>query len=52
MLGHRSISHSYTSDINQTVIRTSQLLLGLILPLLLIAVGLIGLGKSTGLKAM
>ena len=30
----------------------SQLLLGLILPLLLIAVGLIDAGKKTGLKAM
>ena len=30
----------------------SQLLLGLILPLLLIAVGLIGLGKRTGLNTM
>jgi hypothetical protein len=34
------------------VINTSQLLLGLILPLLLIAVGLIGFGKRTGLTAM
>jgi len=38
-------------DINQNVIR-SQLLLGLILPLSLIAVGLIRMGKSTGLTAM
>jgi len=36
---------------NKIVIRTSQLLLGLILPLLLIAVGLIGFGKRTGLTA-
>ena len=44
--------HIRTSDINQIVIRTNQLLLGLILPLLLIAVGLIGFGKRTGLTAM
>ena len=39
-------------DIDQIVIYNSQLLLGLILPLLLIAVGLIGLGKRTGVTAM
>jgi hypothetical protein len=44
--------HISTSDINHIVINTSQLLLGLILPLLLIAVGLIGFGKRTGLTAM
>ncbi|HEV2018551.1 MAG TPA: hypothetical protein VGQ98_09635 [Gemmatimonadaceae bacterium] len=43
--------HIRTTDINQIVTRTSQLL-GLILPLLLIAVGLIGFGKRTGLTAM
>jgi hypothetical protein len=36
----------------QIVIRNSQLLLGLILPLLLIAVGLIDIGKRTGLTTM
>ena len=41
-----------TDEINQIVIYNSQLLLGLILPLLLIAVGLIGLGKRTGVTAM
>lgn len=51
MLSHRSISHSH-NDINPIVIRTNQLLLGLILPLLLIAVGLIGIGNGTGLTAM
>jgi hypothetical protein len=44
--------HIRTNDINHIVIRTSQLLLGLILPLLLIAVGLIGIGNGTGLTAM
>lgn len=39
-------------DIDQIVIHNSQLLLGLILPLLLIAVGLIGFGKRTGVTAM
>ena len=39
-------------DIEQIVTYNSQLLLGLILPLLLIAVGLIGLGKRTGVTAM
>jgi len=34
------------------VINNSQLLLGLILPLLLIGVGLIGFGKKTGLAKM
>ena len=37
---------------NQIVIRNSSLLLGLILPLLLIAVGLIDMGKRTGLNTM
>lgn len=40
-----------TDDIVHIVINNS-LLLGLILPLLLIAVGLIGFGKKTGLTAM
>jgi len=44
--------HISANDINHIVIRTRQLLLGLILPLLLIAVGLIGFGKSTGLTAI
>lgn len=52
MLPHKIEFHIRTNDINQIVIRTSQLLLGLILPLSLIAVGLIGLGKSTGLTPM
>ena len=39
-------------DIEQIVTYNSQLLLGLILPLLLIAVGLIGFGKRTGVTAM
>ena len=39
-------------DIEQIVINNSQVLLGLILPLLLIAVGLIELGKRTGVTAM
>jgi hypothetical protein len=34
------------------VINNSQLLLGLILPLLLIGVGLIGFGKRSGVTAM
>ena len=40
-----------TNDINQIVIRSSQLLLSLISSLLLIGVGLIGFGKKTGLTA-
>jgi hypothetical protein len=44
--------HVDTNDINQIVIRNSQLLLSLILSLLLIGVGLIGFGKRTGLAAM
>lgn len=48
----RKIDLTLATNINQIVTRTSQLLLGLILPLLLIAVGLIGLGKSTGLTPM
>jgi hypothetical protein len=44
--------HIDTNDINQIVIRNSQLLLSLILSLLLIGVGLIGFGKRTGLAAM
>src|SRR5437870_13923568 len=43
--------HIRIIDINQNVIR-SQLLLGLILPLLLIAVGLIDVRERTGLKTM
>jgi len=42
--------HISTNDINQIVIRNSQLL-GLIVSLLLIGVGLIGFGKKTGLTA-
>ena len=44
--------HISANDINHIVIRTRQLLLGLILPLLLIAVGLFDMGKRTGLNAM
>ena len=40
-----------TNDINQNVIRNSQLLLIVITSLLLIGVGLIGFGKKTGLTA-
>ena len=40
-----------TDDIVRIVINNT-LLLGLILPLLLIAVGLIGFGKKTGLTVM
>jgi len=43
--------HIRANIINHIVIR-SQLLLGLILPLLLIAVGLIDVRKRTGLKTM
>ena len=43
--------HNSHIDTTNNVIR-SQLLLGLILPLLLIAVGLIGFGKRTGLNTM
>jgi hypothetical protein len=43
--------HIRANIINHNVIR-SQLLLGLILPLLLIAVGLIDMGKRTGLNTM
>jgi len=43
--------HIRINDINQIVIRNSQLLLGLIVSLLLIGVGLIGFGKKTGLTA-
>jgi hypothetical protein len=43
---------TFTTDINQIVIRNSQLFLSLILSLLLIGVGLIGFGKRTGLTAM
>ncbi len=50
MLPHRvQLTLSEKSDI---VIQTSQLLLGLILSLLLIAVGLIGFGKRPALTAM
>jgi hypothetical protein len=38
-----------TNDINQIMIRNSQLLLSLISSLLLIGAGLIGFGKKTGL---
>jgi hypothetical protein len=41
----------FATDINQIVIRNSQLLLGLIPSLLLIGAGLIGFGKKTGLTA-
>ena len=41
-----------SNDSNHIVTHTSQLLLGLILPLLLIAVGLIGFGKRPGLTVM
>lgn len=44
--------HIRTNDINQIVIRNSQLLLGLILSLLLIAVGLIDAGKRNAVTAM
>jgi hypothetical protein len=40
-----------TNDIDQNVIRNSQLLLIVIQSLLLIGVGLIGFGKKTGLTA-
>lgn len=40
------------TDINHIVIRNSQLLLGLISSLSLIAVGLIGFGKRTGPATM
>jgi hypothetical protein len=41
-----------TDDINQKMIRNSQLLLSLISSLLLIGVGLNGFGKKTGLRTM
>jgi hypothetical protein len=37
---------------HHVILIRSQLLLGLILPLLLIAVGLIGIGKRNGLNTM
>ena len=46
-----SHQHNHRQQIH-IVIRNSQLLLGLILPLLLIAVGLIDTGKRTGLNTM
>jgi hypothetical protein len=46
------IDLTFATDINQIVIRNSQLFLSLILSLLLIGVGLIGFGKRTGLTAM
>lgn len=46
-----SHQHNHRHQI-QIVIRNSQLLLGLILSLLLIAVGLIDAGKRTGLNTM
>jgi hypothetical protein len=52
MLPPRIDYYARINDINHNVTYTSQLLLGLILPLLLIAVGLIGFGKRTGLTAM
>jgi hypothetical protein len=54
MLPHKiEFSHQHNRrDRNQIVIRNTQLLLGLILPLLLIAVGLIDMGKRTGLNTM
>jgi hypothetical protein len=50
MLPNRSI-YIRTNDINQIVIRNSQLLLIVIQSLLLIGVGLIGFGKKTVLIA-
>ena len=46
------IDLTFPTDINQIVIRNSQLFLSLILSLRLIGVGLIGFGKRTGLTAM
>jgi hypothetical protein len=46
------VDSTFATDINQIVIRNSQLFLSLILSLLLIGVGLIGIGKRTGLTAM
>ena len=43
---------TFNSDINQKMIRNSQLLLSLISSLLLIGVGLNGFGKKTGLAKM
>jgi hypothetical protein len=51
MLPNRVKSH-LTPQRLHTVIQKSQLLLGLILSLLLIAVGLIGFGKRPALTAM
>ena len=42
----------FNNDINQKMIRNSQLLLSLISSLLLIGVGLNGFGKKTGLAKM
>ena len=44
--------HIRIDDIDQLVINNSQLLLGLILSLLLIAVGLIDVGKRIAVTAM
>jgi hypothetical protein len=46
------VNLTFATDINHIVIRNSQLFLSLILSLLLIGVGLIGIGKRTGLTAM
>ena len=46
------IDLTFATDINQIVIRNSQLFLSLILSLLLIGVGLNGFGKKTGLATM
>jgi hypothetical protein len=48
----QKIDLTFATDINQIVIRNSQLVLGLISSLLLIGVGLIGFGKKTGLSTM
>ena len=42
----------FNNNINQKMIRNSQLLLSLISSLLLIGVGLNGFGKKTGLSTM
>jgi hypothetical protein len=51
MLPNQIDLHSRANIINHNVIR-SQLVLVLILPLLLIAVGLFDMGKRTGLNTM
>ena len=42
----------FSDDIEQNMIRSSQLLLSLIPSVLLIGVGLIGFGKKTGVSTM